>query len=81
MKSKILATVLAAMLLLALTACGEKLDKALSEQGAIRFDASRFLLSGEAGLTPPLRAPWTMQWRAAGIFLYQNLLKSLKSFL
>ena len=33
---------------------------------AVRFDTSRFLLSGEAGLTPTLRAPWAMQWRAAG---------------
>ena len=36
--------------------------------GPIRFDALCFLLSGEAGLTLPLRAPWAMQWHAAGTF-------------
>ena len=40
----------------------------LRKAGPIRFDTSRFLLSGEAGLTLPLRAPWAMQWRAAGTF-------------
>ena len=34
----------------------------------VRFDTSRFLLSGESGLTPTLRAPWAMQRRTAGAF-------------
>ena len=34
----------------------------------LRFDTSRFLLSGESGLTPTLRAPWAMQRRTAGAF-------------
>ena len=31
-------------------------------------NTSRFLLSGESGLTPTLRAPWAMQRRTAGAF-------------
>ena len=48
-------------------ACESALRAALLGD-AVRFDTSRFLLSGEAGLTPTLRAPWAMQWRAAGTF-------------
>ena len=49
-------------------ACESALRAALLGD-AVRFDTSRFLLSGEAGLTPTLRAPWAMQWARSRHFL------------
>ena len=41
-------------------ACESALRAALL-RNTVRFDTSRFLLSGEAGLTPTLRAPWARE--------------------